>query len=222
MRSKKVSKLISVFTIILLISALFPQVFSGKSTVVEAKSWDSYSEKIMAKDIPNLALELEIQGVLKLAKNYKVFQRVDGKLYHKSLNDVRVGAENIAVLVNHKKEVTKIYIDGPTPIKNMRVGIMTTNFVSTDHNLIKMSSPTGLTIVDKVANETLVIGANESITFTPNSHEITVTKDDNTVLHTSKNRLYISTDESSKIAIGSIIDRVLQSLKGQRIEAFLK
>ncbi|MDT9027476.1 SpoIID/LytB domain-containing protein [Rossellomorea yichunensis] len=204
MQTKKVLTLMHVMAAILLIVGLFPQLLLGQANVAAAKSWDLYSEKIMSKDTTNKTLELEIQGVIKLAENYKVTQKIEGENIEKSLRDVRVGAENITVKVNHKGEITKIFIDGPTPVKNMRVGIMTTGFASIDHEKIELSSPTGLKIVDKITNEAFEIGENEKITFTPDSHAVTVKKQDGTEIYTTSNRLYVSTVEGSKIKVDSI------------------
>ena len=184
MQIKKVYKLISVLAAILLLVGLFPQMLPGQANV-SARSWDLVTEKIMAKDTTNKTLELEIQGVLPLHKDYEVTQIIDGKKVEKSLKDVRVGAENVTVRVNHKGEIHKIFIEGPTPVNNMRVGIMTSGFASMDHEKIELSSPTGLTIVDKIANANFEIGANEKIIFTADSHVVTVKKQDGTEVYTT-------------------------------------
>lgn len=204
MQIKKIYKLISVLAAILLLVGLFPQTFPGQANVAAARSWDLYSEKIMAKDSTNKTLELENQGVLPLHEDYQVTQIIDGKKVEKSLKDVRVGAENVTVRVNHKGEIHKIFIEGPTPVNNMRVGIMTSGFASMDHEKIELSSPTGLKIVDKIANANFQVGANEKIVFTADSHVVTVKKQDGTEVYTTANRLYVSTDEGSKIKVDNI------------------
>ncbi len=188
---------------IVLITGLFSQV--GQASAAEDnRSWVEYTEKIMAKDKDNGTLELELQGSLKLAKNYNVTLRGENKVYQKSLADVRVGAENVTVRVNHKNEITKVFIDGPTPIKTMRVGIMTTGFETVDHDTIVLNSQAGLEIVDKVAEQTVEIPAGENVTFSPSSNEITVTNASGDVLYTTPNRLYVFTEEGSKIKVESI------------------
>jgi stage II sporulation protein D len=204
MQTKKRGKLIRVFAAVLLLFGLFPLLLPGQANVAAAKSWDLYSEKIMAKDTSNQTLELEIHGVLPLHEDYEVTQIIDGKKVEKSLKDVRVGAENVTVRVNHKGEIHKIFIEGPTPVENMRVGIMTTNFASMDHEKIELSSPTGLTIVDKIANATYEIGANEKVTLTADSHKVTVKNQDGSEVYTTSNRLYVSTEENSKIRVDNI------------------
>src|SRR5690606_39004742 len=119
----------------MLILGLFSQTIQA-SAAENNRSWSEYTEKIMAKDTDNGTLELELQGTLKLSKNYKVTLRGENRVHQKSLDDVRVGAENITVRVNHKNEITKVFINGPSPIESMRVGIMTTNFESVDHETI--------------------------------------------------------------------------------------
>ncbi|WP_010677296.1 SpoIID/LytB domain-containing protein [Bacillus timonensis] len=194
---------VSALVMIVLITGLFSQV--GQASAAEDnRSWVEYTEKIMAKDKDNGTLELELQGSLKLAKNYNVTLRGENKVYQKSLADVRVGAENVTVRVNHKNEITKVFIDGPTPIKTMRVGIMTTGFETVDHDTIVLNSQAGLEIVDKVAEQTVEIPAGENVTFSPSSNEITVTNASGDVLYTTPNRLYVFTEEGSKIKVESI------------------
>ncbi|MEH7379507.1 SpoIID/LytB domain-containing protein [Bacillus sp. JJ1533] len=194
---------VSALVMIVLVSGLFSQV-GQVSAAEDNRSWKEYTEKIMAKDIDNGTLELEIQGTKKLAKNVDVTLTGENRVYQKSLADVRVGAENVTIRVNHKNEITKIDIDGPTPIETMRVGIMTTNFASVDHDTIVLSSQAGLEIVDKIAEETFSIPANEKVTFTPSENEIMVTNASGEVLYTTQNRLYANTDKDSKIKVENI------------------
>ncbi|MET3696554.1 stage II sporulation protein D [Bacillus oleivorans] len=201
MLSKRVSKWMSVLATIVLFTGLFSQLGQA-STSEENKSWVEYTEKIMAKD--QEVLELELQGELKLANNYDVIQKGENRVYQKTLDDVRVGAENVTVRVNHKNEITKIFINGPTPIETMRVGIMTSGFATVDHERIVLSSQAGLEIVDKVAGETFAVAAGEKVTFTPASGEITVTNANRDVLYTTPNRLYAFTEEGSKIKVENI------------------
>ncbi|MEH7179140.1 SpoIID/LytB domain-containing protein [Neobacillus vireti] len=200
---KKVYKLIRIVAAVMLLVGLFPQLLPGQANV-SASSWDLVTEKIMAKDTANKTLELEIHGVLPLHEDYEVTQIIDGKKVEKSLKDVRVGAENVTVRVNHKGEIHKIFIEGPTPVENMRVGIMTTGFASMDHDKIEMSSPTGLTILDKRANASFEIVANEKIIFTAVSNVVTVKNQDGTEVYSTSNRLYVSTEEGSKIKVDNI------------------
>ncbi|MFS0863081.1 SpoIID/LytB domain-containing protein [Fredinandcohnia sp. 179-A 10B2 NHS] len=200
---KSVRGLFSVIAIVVLVIGLFSQVGQA-SAAEENRSWVEYTEKIMAKDKESGTLELELQGEFKLAKNYDVTQHGENRVYQKSLADVRVGAENVTVRVNHKNEITKIYIDGPTPVETMRVGIMTSGFATVDHDTVVLSSKVGLEIVDKVAGESITVAAGEKVTFTPASHEITVTNTAGDVLYTSPNRLYAFTEEGSKIKVENI------------------
>ncbi|WP_052342719.1 SpoIID/LytB domain-containing protein [Bacillus sp. EB01] len=204
MLTKQVRKFISVLSIVFIVSGLFFSLFSGNSTASAAKPQMTFTEKIMAKDTANRTLELEYQGKLKLAEEYKVSQWVDGKQYIKSLRDVRVGAENIAVKVNGEREIIQITIDGVTPVENMRVGIMTTNFTTMDHNEIKLSSPSGLQIVDKLADATFESASNEIVTFKSVDGTVSVVKEDGSEAFSTKNRIYISTDEASKIKVETI------------------
>ncbi|MDR4890340.1 SpoIID/LytB domain-containing protein [Fredinandcohnia sp. QZ13] len=200
---RKGRSFVSAFVMIVLITGLFSQ--TGQASAAEDnRSWVEYTEKIMAKDTDNGTLELELQGNIKLAKNYDVTLKGKKRVYQKSLADVRVGAENVTVRVNHKDEITKIFIDGPTPIETMRVGIMTSGFATVDHDTIVLSSQAGLEIVDKVAEETFVVPANEKVTFTPSNNEITVTSATGEVLYTTTNRLYAFTDEGNKIKVENI------------------
>ncbi|MFS0821221.1 SpoIID/LytB domain-containing protein [Bacillus sp. 1P02SD] len=194
---------VSALVMIVLITGLFSQV-GQVSAAEDNRSWKEYTEKVMAKDQDNGTLELELQGTKKLAKNYDVTLRGKNRVYQKSLSDVRVGAENVTVRVNHKDQITKIFIDGPTPIETMRVGIMTTGFASVDHDTIVLSSQAGLEIVDKVAEETFVVPANEKITFTPSENDLTVTSATGEVLYSTTNRLYAFTEEGSKIKVENI------------------
>ncbi|RFB17161.1 SpoIID/LytB domain-containing protein [Bacillus sp. HNG] len=194
---------VSALVMIVLITGLFSQ--TGQASAAEDnRSWVEYTEKVMAKDTENGALELELQGTKKLAKNYDVTLKGKNRVYQKSLADVRVGAENVTIRVNHKDEITKIFIDGPTLIETMRVGIMTSGFATVDHDTIVLSSQAGLEIVDKVGEETFVVPANEKITFTPSENEITVTSATGEVLYSTTNRLYAFTDEGSKIKVDNI------------------
>ncbi|WP_251548868.1 SpoIID/LytB domain-containing protein [Neobacillus muris] len=204
MVTKRVSPFISVVSIVFIVAALFLSFFSSHSTVYASESQTIFTEKIMSKDTADLTLELELQGHLKLAADYQIAQKVDGKLYKKSLKDVRVGAENVSVTVNDQHEITNILIDGLTPVKTMRVGIMTTNFAAMEHNEIKLSSPTGLKIVDKAADKTYEAAADELLTFRSADGTITGVKADGTDLFSTKNRVYVSTDDASKIKVANI------------------
>ncbi|WP_066315614.1 SpoIID/LytB domain-containing protein [Bacillus sp. FJAT-29814] len=204
MLSTQTRKFVSVVSIIFIVFGLFFSVLPSVSTVSAEVKTTTFTEKIMAKDTTNLTLELELKGKLKLAEGYKVAQKVDNKLYKKSLRDVRVGAENVTVKVNDNQEITNILIDGVTPVKNMRVGIMTTNFATMDHNEIKLSSAAGLKIVDKIAGQTFDAPAGEIITFTSTVDSVSAVKQDGSELYSTKNRLYISTDASSKIKVDNI------------------
>ncbi|MFC4803217.1 SpoIID/LytB domain-containing protein [Neobacillus sp. GCM10023253] len=204
MLTKQVSRFISVLSIVFIVLVLFFSIFSSHSTVSAAKPQMTFTEKIMAKNTSAAILELELQGKLKLAEDYTVQQWVDGKQYPKSLQDVRVGAENVTVKVNPNREITKIVIDGVTPVESMRVGIMTTNFASMEHVQIQLSSPTGLKIVDKLADETVEAAGNEVITFKSVDGTVSVVKADGSVIYSTKNRIYVSTDESSKIKAANI------------------
>jgi len=200
---RKARKFLVVIVMTVLVTSLFSQVGQA-SAAEEERAWKDYTEKIMAKDKDNGTLELELQGTFKLAKDYDVTLKGENRVYQKSLADVRVGAENVTVRVNHKDEITKIFIDGPTPIETMRVGIMTSGFASVDHDTIVLSSQAGLDIVDKVAKETFTIPANEKVTFTPSENEITLTSATGEVLYTTPNRLYAFTEEGSKIKVENI------------------
>ncbi|WP_099360817.1 SpoIID/LytB domain-containing protein [Fredinandcohnia onubensis] len=200
---RKARKFLGVMVMIVLVTSLFSQVGQA-SAAEEERSWKDYTEKIMAKDKENGTLELELQGTFKLAKNYDVTLKGENRVYQKALADVRVGAENVTVRVNHKNEITKIFIDGPTPIETMRVGIMTSGFASVDHDTIVLSSQAGLEIVDKVGEEAFTIPANEKVTFTPSENEITLTSATGEVLYTTPNRLYAFTEEGSKIKVENI------------------
>lgn len=188
---------------IVVITGLFSQV--GQASADENnRSWVEYTEKIMAKDKDNGTLELELQGTIKLAKNYDVTLKGENRVYQKTLADVRVGAENVTVRVNHKNEITKVFINGPTPIETMRVGIMTSGFATVDHDTIVLSSQAGLEIIDKVAEKTFTVPAKEKVTFTPSENVITVTNAAGEVLYTTPNRLYAVTEEGSKIKVENI------------------
>ncbi|MFD1780436.1 SpoIID/LytB domain-containing protein [Fredinandcohnia salidurans] len=200
---RKARKFLGVMVMIVLVTSLFSQVGQA-SAAEEERSWKDYTEKIMAKDNDNGTLELELQGTFKLAKNYDVTLKGENRVYQKALADVRVGAENVTVRVNHKNEITKIFIDRPTPIETMRVGIMTSGFASVDHDTIVLSSKAGLEIVDKVAGEAFTIPANEIVTFRPSENEITLTNATGEVLYTTPNRLYAFTEEGSKIKVENI------------------
>jgi stage II sporulation protein D len=204
MLTKKVSQFVRVLSIVFIVSGLFFSFFSSNSTVSAAKPQMTFTEKIMAKDASASTLELERQGNLKLAEDYTVSQWVDGKQYKKSLQDVKVGAENVTVKVNANREIIKITIDGVTPVKNMRVGIMTTGFTTMEHDQIQLSSPTGLKIVDKLAEKTFKSDDNEVITFSSTDGTVTVVKGDGSELYSTKNRIYVSTDDSSKIKVENI------------------
>ncbi|WP_052352846.1 SpoIID/LytB domain-containing protein [Neobacillus dielmonensis] len=197
-------RFVSMLSIAFIVSALFFSFFSSNSTVSAAKPQLNFTEKIMAKDASASTLELEYQGTLKLAEDYTIQQWVDGKQYPKTLQDVRVGAENVTVKVNPNREITKIVINGVTPIDNMRVGIMTTGFGTMEHDQIKLSSPAGLTIVDKLANVTYEEPANEVITFKSADGTVSVVKADGSEIYSTKNRVYVSTKDSSKIKVANI------------------
>ncbi|GAA0322690.1 hypothetical protein GCM10008967_11490 [Bacillus carboniphilus] len=201
--TNQVGKWIRVLAITVLFIGLIPQLGQASASE-ENRSWVEYTEKIMAKDQENGTLELELQGEIKLAKNYDVTQKGENRVYQNTLDDVRVGAENVTVRVNHKNEITKVFIDGPTPIESMRVGIMTSGFATVDHETVVLSSQAGLEIVDKLAGETLSIAAGEKVTFAPDSGEITVTGANGDVLYTTPNRLYAFTEEGSKIKVENI------------------
>ncbi|MDY0410197.1 SpoIID/LytB domain-containing protein [Virgibacillus soli] len=199
-KSKRTINLIAVFTLIL--STVVQFMLPGQTVLGAAESENIYSEKIMAKS--SSSLELEIQGALPLATSYEVYRLVDGELEAVSYREVRVGAENVTVEVNQDNEITKMILNGYTPIENMRVGIMTTDFVTLEHDEIEVQSATGLEIVDKVADEILLINPNELITIQAQQHEVTIMTEDGTTLYTTTNRIYVSTEENGKIIVDNI------------------
>jgi stage II sporulation protein D len=160
-----------------------------------------YEEKIMAKDNEQLTIELEYTGRLQMADSNKIYQAVNGKLVEKSLEDVQVGAENVKVFVNQKNKISLIVINEETPVKNMRVGIMTNNFESLDHESFGIKSAGGMVLVDKKDDVELTIDADSTITFTVETNLVNVEQDDK-VIYSTTNRLYaFPADELHKIDV---------------------
>lgn len=156
---------------------------------IEVSTQAFSKEKIMSKDTANKILDLELKGKVTLASDYSVYQFKNGSVLKKSLSDVMVGAENITVYYNNDGQVSHIFIDGDTPIKDMRVGIMNSGFASLEHSSLDFKSSDGFNLVDKKANITKEISANTVITISRDGEEIKVV-DAGTEIYRTKNRLY--------------------------------
>lgn len=161
-------------------------------------------EKIMSKDITNKTLELELKGKVTLADDCYIYQLKDGKFISKSLNDIMVGAENIFVYYNTSGQVSLILMDGDTPIKNMRVGIMNSGFASLDHTAFDIQSADGFKLVDKKSSFSTDIAGNTVVSFAMDGAQIKVLQGTTEIYRTS-NRLYalpVNPDsDSSKLQI---------------------
>jgi stage II sporulation protein D len=146
-------------------------------------------EKIMRKDTTNKTLELELKGKVSLAENYAVYSMKNGRSAKKSLSDVMVGAENVTVYYNKDGQAYLIFIDGDTPIKDMRIGIMNSGFASLEHDSLSLKSADGFKIVDKVANITKDIAVNTEVTLSRDVDDIKVVQGGDEIYRT-KNRVY--------------------------------
>jgi len=147
------------------------------------------NEKILAKDTAGRTLDLELKGIVGLADSYAVFQNNNGVQVQKSLSDVMVGAENVSVYFNATGKVDLITINGPTPVNNMRIGLMTSGFATLDHNQLDIKSAAGFKLVDKKAGKTFDIAPATVVTLTSTT---TGTKAvvNGATLYTTTNRLY--------------------------------
>lgn len=161
-------------------------------------------EKIMKKDTTSKTLELELKGTLTLTEDCAVYSVKNGNFEKKSLSDVMVGAENVTVYYNKKGQVSLLLIDGDTPIKDMRIGIMNSGLASLDHDSISLKSADGLKLVDKVANITKDIPANTDVTLSRDGNEMKIVQGGNEIYRT-QNRLYAlpinASADTSKIQI---------------------
>lgn len=161
-------------------------------------------EKIMAKDTANKTIDLEYKGIVSLSENYSVYKYKEGKFIKSSLSEVLVGTENVTVYYNEGGQADLIFIDGETPTKNMRVGIMNSGFVSLEHDVIDFQSADGYVIQDKKAGTKYEVVPNTSAKLIVDNNQLKVTISGAEVFRSS-NRLYIlpktTTNESSKIKI---------------------
>ena len=166
-------------------------------------------EKIMAKDSVNKTLDLEYRGVVQLADNYIVYQVINGKAFERSLSDVMVGAENIKVYLNSEEKIDIIVIDGKTPVNNMRIGLRSnvndpSNPALLDYTQVDMKAADGFKLIDKKADRSFDIAADEQISFTVDKNTIQVTKN-GIVLYRTDNRLYaVPANKDAKITIPSL------------------
>ncbi|WP_053070470.1 SpoIID/LytB domain-containing protein [Alkalihalobacillus pseudalcaliphilus] len=155
---------------------------------VEEPVETSFQERIMSKT--SSSLELEQQGTLQLASDLQVIRIVKDTEVPATYADARVGAENVTVHINDAGEIFLIEIDGPTPVENMRVGIMNQGFASIDHDIFSVHSEQGLILTDKKGEESLSIPADQEVTFTVSDHTISV-ESGGQVLYESQERLYV-------------------------------
>jgi len=147
-------------------------------------------EKIMTKDTVNKKLELELSGVVPLAANYAVYEQRNSQLIPKSLSDVLVGAENVIAYFNSVGQVDLVVLDGPTPVENMRIGIMTNGFASLEHDRFDVKSAGGMQLVDKKANRVFDIAPNTQLGLVSTAGILKATVD-GVEIYATTNRLYI-------------------------------
>ncbi|WP_176560113.1 SpoIID/LytB domain-containing protein [Brevibacillus dissolubilis] len=150
----------------------------------------SSQEKIMAKDTAKKQLDLEKKGWVSLNQPYAVYQVKGDQVTAKSLQDVYVGAENIKTYYTADGKVDLVVLDGPTPTKTMRIGIMNQGFASLDHTKFDVKSAGGLQLTDKKADKTINVEPNTLLSITPAAGQLKVTVN-GTEAYTTANRLYV-------------------------------
>ncbi|MFD0869953.1 SpoIID/LytB domain-containing protein [Paenibacillus residui] len=166
-------------------------------------------EKVMAVDAAAGAIELEFAGAMPLTETFKVFQTGQGQPAERTLNDVRVGAENVTAFINRSGAVYKLLIEGETPPGRMRVGIRTdigniADLTTLNHSRIELVAKEGFRLEDKIAGVTFDIAANSPAALTVSGGQ-TVVHYGGAELYRTANRLYAHpAGEDSRIQVSSI------------------
>ncbi|WP_165861229.1 family 10 glycosylhydrolase [Paenibacillus paeoniae] len=152
-------------------------------------------EKLMAKDASKGTIELERSGVLKLAANVVIEQKLSARTVTRLLSEVLIGAENVAFTLNDKGEISNITLNGETPRDTMRVGIRNsiadiTDITQLNHNRIEMLATTPFSIGDKIGETSVKAEANSPLIFTIADGKTIIEQKDKVLLSTD-NRVYI-------------------------------
>ena len=161
---------------------------------VEKKKLTSYtikektvSGKVMAYD--NEKIEIDKLGVYNLSKDIKVYKTF-GTLETKNLKDILVGYDMGKFFVDND-EVVAVVLDRDVNADNIRVLIMNTGFTDIFHDLVEVSSDTGIVVTS--GDNVYKVNPGEVVRFDLNNEQL-------------KNGRIILTPEgvNSKITINSI------------------
>lgn len=205
-------------------------VFSSVSAVSAAEVTTEPSplkEKIVSKNAATRSLELEYTGALPLAENVEVLQNVNGQWFNKNVSDVMVGANNAEVYRNASGQVSKIVLQGETPMNVMRVGIRVdiSNIADTtqvNHAKVELRSAQSFTLNDKIAGKSFDVAAGSLLSVSPDNGQIKVSVNEVELYRTS-NRLYAVPSSSNSMLQIASIKRALPSAPQYRgvMELFL-
>ncbi|SDP08207.1 SpoIID/LytB domain protein [Paenibacillus sp. yr247] len=187
----------------------FSYVSAVSAAYGETTDLSPLKEKIVSKNTANRTLELEFTGTLPLSDSAEVFQNVNGQWFTKSLSDVMVGAKNAEVFKNAAGQISRIVLQGETPMNVMRVGIRAdisniADMTQLNHAKVDLRSAQGFQLTDKIAGQSFEIAAGSLLSVSPDNGKMKVTVNDVEVYRTS-NRLYaIPASSTSMLQIASI------------------
>jgi SpoIID/LytB domain protein len=151
-------------------------------------------EKIMVKNTAAKTIELEVSGSKALADAVIVQQMINGQTIERTMTDVMVGAENVAVYTNKAGLVYRFVIEGETPMNRMRVGIRKdisniTDITQLDHSQVDLKSVQGIQLTDKIAGRSFDVAAGSTIAFSIEAGQIKAMVNGSELYRTA-NRLY--------------------------------
>lgn len=180
---------------------LAPHVFANSVNAFADQS--PVNDRLLAKDPAAGTIELEDAGVVQLASNYKVEQHINGKVISKSLSEVMIGAKNVSFLFDGSSKISKIIMDGHTPVETIRVGIrknidVITDYSQFNHTTLSFKAADGFRIVDKKENVEIPVSKDETATFTVADGKITVSIPSESE-YSTESRLYLVSDSMDSL-----------------------
>ncbi|MDQ6420637.1 family 10 glycosylhydrolase [Paenibacillus sp. LHD-117] len=174
----------------------------------EMRQSNPRQEKILAKNANARTLELEYSGVLKLADNAVIEQRLGDKTVSRQLSEVMVGAGNATFTLNDNNEIVKISLQGETPRDTMRIGIRSsiadiTDLTQLNHAGVSMTSAQPFQVIDKLGKATYAFAAGDSLEAKIANGKIQIARNGETLFET-ENRIYLAPDAGALLQVTSI------------------
>lgn len=170
---------------------------------------DILYEKVMVKDAVNGTVELERSGVIQLAAEVVIEQKLGERVVPRTLQEVMVGADNVETKLNENGEISHMTIIGETERDTMRIGIRSSiadisDMTQLNHSSITLLSATPFRIVDKIGGSSVTAAANQAVSITVSTGVITVAQNGETLL-TTNNRIYaLPPENGSLIEVSSL------------------